>query len=583
MNFKIHSYILHPQILGTDCKIYIDCENARKLKNKLEEYQNNKIWFNIKKFLRLKRYLNILNNYLFILYTKMYKNVKENKENITESKIKILDSERNEVDELIKSMQTEQTEQTEQTDDEKKHAKKNYYTEFSGVFRTLLFGNVFDFINFWAFNVYKLCDIIDDNNKLKNILNNYITKKQLNTAQTNEQQLIDSIKAIYTKNYESNSKDFFISDYELNQKIKDYNLKRIKNLIESLNKVKEHITEITEYIKKIDEIINTKDDNIKKTIIENNNPIFDDLNDYANNGDIIEVSVYRKGLRLNYKGCITQINVKKKTFVVTSYSNFSKKLYIGEYNFATELCIKNETDYDNCIKFINYTPKQISIMHDFRKFIFDTGTYSNELELNKYCKIFINIHDAIKLINKMKEMKEMKEKFNIPNSYTSPYEENKYIHILIKNDSLLKSSNSYTRGFITGFDPIKHNFSIIYYPKFRPIEKDFNFNKLCITNFAEIPESVRNDDTKNDDIKHFDEILESVLKDEAEKMENIKVLIRDKNKKSMLIKKIFNLIKQGLIMLAIAAVLACIIYLLSQPATWVFLMNNYFFIPALYF
>ena len=76
MDFKIQSYILHPQILGTDCKIYIDCENARKLKNKLEEYQNNKIWFNIKKLLRLKRYLTILNNYLFILYTKMYKNDK---------------------------------------------------------------------------------------------------------------------------------------------------------------------------------------------------------------------------------------------------------------------------------------------------------------------------------------------------------------------------------------------------------------------------------------------------------------------------------------------------------------------------
>ena len=318
MDFKIQSYILHPQILGTDCKIYIDCENARKLKNKLEEYRNNKIWFNIKKILRLKRYLDILNSYLFILYTKMYKNDKvfegkrttinttintqidklrseifsEEKKKIEENtgindivigeKInkkkeelnkkkeelnkkkeelklqydsdlfhvlsdeelqkyatneilsdpdvksyndKILDLENNiknnnfkektekhtTLTDLINIMPTKdylfnnlikimQTGQTKQLYDENKN-ETNYYTEFSGVFRTLLFGDVFDFINFWAFNVYKLCDIIniiDDNNNLKNILNNYITKKQLNITESTKKQ-IDSIKAIYTQ------------------------------------------------------------------------------------------------------------------------------------------------------------------------------------------------------------------------------------------------------------------------------------------------------------------------------------------------------------------------------------------------
>ena len=47
-----------------DCKVYISCANAKKLKNKLKDFDHNRIWFNYQKILRLHRYLGFLKDLL---------------------------------------------------------------------------------------------------------------------------------------------------------------------------------------------------------------------------------------------------------------------------------------------------------------------------------------------------------------------------------------------------------------------------------------------------------------------------------------------------------------------------------------
>ena len=55
-----------------NCKVYISCNNARKLKNKLEKFKYNQNWYGIQKLIRLKRYLTFIENFLLSILNKEF-------------------------------------------------------------------------------------------------------------------------------------------------------------------------------------------------------------------------------------------------------------------------------------------------------------------------------------------------------------------------------------------------------------------------------------------------------------------------------------------------------------------------------
>ena len=451
-----------------DCKVYISCANAKKLKNKLKDFDHNRIWFNYQKILRLHRYLGFLKDLL---------------EGELES-----------------------------------YTDKRKSSHRTGSEKSILFISISSYAEFWMKNINYLigiCDIFG----IKKFTGD-------NVGEINEINEINDIKHALAMLDDQHKKEALThTQLEILQRFTSAeNYEKAKESAEEI--INDMIQKINEYIEIIKRKITVElppqppyilDPNRTKTeeyLKTNNNPIFDDFYDYYNGGDIIEVT-YRHGGKFskNNKGCITQIKFTKEEeeavaatrtakileikFVVTYFSTILKELFTDEIPYKN-LCIINDPEYKKCTDIEKEHYDMTMQPSDSQsKFIFDlkytsdsTGTQENKQE---DCKIVITIANAQTLLNKLNKLKK-------ENSVDNAYELDNPIEIKYKwVIKIPKKGNKEILSFkceITHIIPKKKKFRIRKKlmnekPSLVKLRNNFNpkkfltmhrFSSLCIVN-----------------------------------------------------------------------------------------------------
>ena len=398
-DFELKANIFTPTRLDGDkpCAVYISCENAMKLKNKLEEFKENKVWFNYQKIIRLKRYLNFVINFL----------------------VSYIDEDKSET----------------------------IRVGFEKMIRSILFIDVPEYIKFWLDNINYLISIcgLDDITEIS-------------------QEIVKAIIASIHKL--KNNKPTKLGK---NMPLHIISLKA--DYVDATTKLSSYIS----ILKKILSFIPNNDNEKLITMLNNNNPIFDDLYDYHNGGDIIEV-IIKKNNQLDNKGCITQLKTSNDgtKFIVTYYTTFVKKLIIEEFDIK-QLCIKDQKKYDECSKYIDKDQEKFTMTPDQQKFIFYLKSFTNDSD----CEINISQENLNNLKNKIAELKNDKVKPNDKNEYNV----GNSIEIEYNQFSIMNKKKNNLSTKITYINPKKKYFKTEKKIRIRKSilgKSLFNFNSLCV-------------------------------------------------------------------------------------------------------